>query len=79
MTSVEIPPELRRTKTRLAKLLLPLPEVEGVGIREGHVVVYLRTDAPAVRRRVLEEVAGAAPETEVECVVSGSFAALSRR
>jgi hypothetical protein len=56
-------------------LLLGIQGVSGLGLPSGRLTVYLEKDDAAVRRRVLDVAAKAAPEARLEFQVTGPFRA----
>ena len=59
----------------LSPLLLEIEGVSGLGVPRGRLTVYLEADDAAVRRRVLDVAAKAAPEAKLEFQVTGPFRA----
>lgn len=62
-------------KRRLSPLLLRIEGVSGLGLPSGKLTVYLEADDAAVRQRVLEVAAEAAPGATLEFQVTGPFRA----
>jgi len=50
-----------------------MPEVSGVGLHEGKLIVYLATDSESLRQKAQEIIIKAAPGIAFDYVVTGKF------
>jgi hypothetical protein len=66
-------PDPLALKRALSPLLLALPGVSGVGVRDGKVCVYLAHDDALVRRAVEHTVHSRSPDAAVLFEVTGRF------
>ena len=65
--------ELAARKLRVSPKLLSLQGISGVGLREGHVAIYLETDTDDVRQRARSLVEALVPGTPIAFLVTGAF------
>lgn len=67
------PNDLASRKQRLSPKLLAVDGVSGVGIGEGHVVVYLVDDSDSVREQARGIIDAQEPGTPVSFHITGAF------
>lgn len=67
--------DISELKRLLSVRLLRLQGVSGVGIPQGHLTVYLKSDSSEVKRKVAEVVEKEAPGTLVRYELTGQIAA----
>ncbi len=65
--------DLSEIKKLVSDRLLEVPEVSGIGIRAGALMVYLERDSESVRQKVEAVLQDAAPDTPFAYVVTGPF------
>jgi hypothetical protein len=65
--------DLNEAKKKVSKLLMNVPDISGVGLHEGVLIVYLARDSDTVRRRAQEIINQAAPGVVFEYLVTGKF------